>query len=368
MLLSTVFLTVFPLAQAVYLPGPSGPYGVGFTQQIFNHTTLNDPTDPHGTGKFFLMSLYYPTLSQPSESNVVPYFDPISAQLWGQALKFPNGTLESLETELQLHAPFLPGKRGENALPTVVFSPGGGVNGFMNYGLVADLASYGYHVAVLDHPGELPYLQLPDGSGVVGFSIDLPYNTSLIESFHRYRVGDATSFLQQFPSWVNQHSAPINTSSYIAMGHSVGGSAAAGLMKTEPSILGGFNIDGAFIDPDINVERPFFMMSSINHTAQMDPTWTVFPEKQTGWWEVLNVYGSAHLDYTDIGLWPPALGLVGKTGTPQIGPIGGFRMLEIVKEYTHDFFRLLESKGSTVLNGPSLKWREVIYVNGSSFL
>ncbi|KAK2757519.1 hypothetical protein FQN54_004488 [Arachnomyces sp. PD_36] len=368
MLLPVALLTLIPLARAVSLPQPSGPYGVGFTQQVFNHTTLDDPTDPHGTGKFFLMSLYYPTLSHPSESNAVPYFDPISAQIWSDALEFPNGTLESLETELQLDAPFLPGKVGENPLPTVVFSPGGGVNGFMNYALVADLASYGYTVAVLDHAGEPPYLQLPDGSGVVGLSIYLTYNASMIDSMYSFRVGDAKTFLQRFPAWVEENSAPVNTSNYIAMGHSIGGATAAGLMENDPSIVGGFNLDGAFVDADINVERPFLMMSSINHTAQMDPSWSIFPEKQTGWWEDLNVYGSGHLDYCDVGLWPPVLGLTGTTATPQIGPIGGFRMFEIIRAYTQDFFRLLGGQESTVLNGPSLKWREVIYVNGSSFM
>jgi hypothetical protein len=57
-------------------------------------------------------------------------------------------------------------------LPVVLYSPGFGVSRPLYSGLAADLASHGYLVAVLDHPGEDQPVEFPDGSIVPPVPVD----------------------------------------------------------------------------------------------------------------------------------------------------------------------------------------------------
>ena len=288
-------------------------------------------------------------------------------KIWGDALGYPNGSLSQLQTELQPNAPFLkPSQCPE--LPTLVLSPGGGVNSFMYYGLVSNLASKGYTILALDHPYEPPALLLPNGTTIIGTSIYATYDAKNSSEVETFRISDMQAVASRFPDFAQKESAPFNTTHFVELGHSFGGAAAAKAAATIDGSLGGINLDGAFWKPFFpDVGHPFLIMTSINHTVQFDPSLTKFADKQTSWWELLSVYGSAHLDYSDIGLWPELLGLEGKTLTPQIGPIGGIRMLQIVREYVTKFLSFVNSGSDYIFEHPSLKWKEVIYVNGSSF-
>ncbi|GME64536.1 putative paf acetylhydrolase family protein [Neofusicoccum parvum] len=51
------------LLNAIPLWEPTGPYHVGYTQHILNHTTPIDPTPSPG---ILLLTIYYPTLQAPN--------------------------------------------------------------------------------------------------------------------------------------------------------------------------------------------------------------------------------------------------------------------------------------------------------------
>lgn len=82
---------------AILLWNPTGPYHVGYTQHIFNHTTPNDFTKP---GNFLLATIYYPTLHIPNLTS--SYLDPISSGFFETTIGMPNGSLSRLNTRLQL--------------------------------------------------------------------------------------------------------------------------------------------------------------------------------------------------------------------------------------------------------------------------
>ena len=366
-LLNLWLICLASTAAAIQVANPDGRFGIGFRQHILPKLTTNEPTAAlNGTGTFILMSIYYPTTAESSQPG--PYFDEKSSKIWGEALTYPNGSLESLETELQPDAPFLSSKAAKSlALPTLILSPGGGVNSFMYYGLISYLASNGYTVMALDHPYEPPALLLPNGTTIVGASIYTSYNTTTSSEVERYRISDMEAAVAAWPEYTANLSAPFNTSHYIPFGHSVGGAAAAVVAAHIDEALAGLNLDGAFWEPFFpDVGKPFLTMTSINHTAQFDPSLTKFAERQSAWNRVLSVYGSAHLDYSDIGLWPQLLGLgeKGVLSTPQIGPVGGKRMLQIVRAYVACFLDFVNGGVEGILGQPSLEWWEVIYVNG----
>lgn len=355
-------------AAAIQVAKPGGRFGIGFRQHILPKLTTNEPTAaPNGTGTFILMSVYYPTTAKSSEPG--PYFDEKSSKIWGEALTYPNGSLELLKTDLQPGASFLSSAAAKSlSLPTLILSPGGGVNSFMYYGLISSLTSHGYTVLALDHPFEPPALLLPNGTTIIGSSIYTSYNSSTSSEVERYRISDMKAAIAAWPEYASNLSAPFNTSSFISLGHSVGGAAAAVAASDIEGVLAGLNLDGAFWEPFFpDVGKPFLTMTSINHTAQFDPSLTKFAERQSAWNRVLSVYGSGHLDYSDVDLWPQLLGLgeKGTLSTPQIGPIGGSRMLQIVRAYVAQFLDFACDGVGGILEQPSLEWWEVIYINGA---
>jgi pimeloyl-ACP methyl ester carboxylesterase len=355
-------------AFAVSLPPPSGPYHVGYTQQIFNHTTPNDPVAPANASSILLATIYYPTLTVPVPgNNTAPYLDPTTANLWGDALQYPNGSLQDLTTWNVHRAPPLDKEiYGVSQLPTVIFSPGGGENAIMYNALNSQLASEGYTVVALDHPGEAPYVQLPDGAeGIYGIDITAVWEPALAVAVYHMRVSDMLAIVQGlFAAYVDATGAPFNTTHYLAIGHSLGGAASAGALAVEESIQGGVNLDGLFVDtPD--VKKPFLMFAGAEHTPAIDPSWSPFSANQSGWWQWVNVTGSSHQDFSDLADWVDLQGLRNKTLTPSLDIIWGPRMDNIVSTFVSTFFGFVLGKAQW-LSVPNDKFPEVVYVNGSS--
>lgn len=361
----TVVVTL--LAQTVFagpFPPPTGPYHVGYTQHVFNHTTPNDPVAPPNASSILLGTLYYPTAEIPIPgNNTAPYLDLTTAALWGNILQYPNNSIQSLTTWNVFKG--LPLDTNARK-PTVVFSPGGGENAIMYNALTADLASQGYTVLALDHPGETPYLELPDGrDGVYGIDITAVWNRTLQEAIYHMRVADILAAVRElFPPLVQEFSAPFNTTHYIAIGHSLGGAAAAGALAVEESIIGGVNLDGLFVGT-MDVKKPFLMLAGAEHTPGIDPSWSPFSSNQSGWYQWLNVTGSSHQNFADLGDWVDLQGLRNRTITPSLGTIWGPRMDYIVRTLVETFFGFVIGE-HTWLDVPSLLLPEVAYINGSA--
>ncbi|KAF2117078.1 hypothetical protein BDV96DRAFT_644510 [Lophiotrema nucula] len=361
-------------AQAIYavpFPPPTGPYNVGIKQHVFNHTTPHDPVAPANASSDLLATIYYPTLSIPDPgNNTAPYLDATTAKLWGDILEYPNNSLQTLTTWNQYDAAPLSKDvlGGVSQKPTVIFSPGGGENAIMYNQLNADLASQGYTVLALDHPGETPYLQLPDGApGVYGLDITYVWPAELQEAVYDMRVSDTLAVISDlYPALVTSTPkyASWNITHYLTLGHSIGGSASAKAASLSPAILGGINLDGLFFDhPD--VQKPFLLFAGAEHTPTVDPSWSPFSANQSGWWQWVNVTGSSHQDFSDLGDWVDVQGLRNETLTPSLGTIWAPRMDYIVRSFVEGFFDFVLGEAAW-LKVPSAKFPEVVWINGSS--
>lgn len=370
-ILKMLTLHVTLLAQAVAavsFPPPSGPYYVGYTQQVLNNTTPNDPVAPKNASSSLLVTIYYPTLMVPVPgTNTAPYFDRTTAAVWGDAFQYPNNSLQGLTTWNVYQAPPLDIRpNGETLKPTIIFSPASGQNAIMYNALNSGLASQGYTVVALDHPGEAPYLQLPNGQGIYGISFTTDLNNTAYKAIYNMRVSDILAVARKlFPLYVNSTNAPFNTTHYLAVGHSIGGAAAAGALAVEPSILGGVNLDGGFFDlPD--VKKPFLMVAGSQHTPALDPSWYLFSANQSGPYQWLNVTGTSHQDFSDIGDWVDLQGLRNKTITPALGTIWAPRMSFIVRTLVESFAGVLLGEQKRAV-WPNSAFPEVRYINGSAW-
>ncbi|KAK1234241.1 hypothetical protein PQX77_002548 [Marasmius sp. AFHP31] len=370
-LLSLAFALLPGLGHAISLWEPTGPYHVGYTQHAFNHTTPNDPTKP---GNILLLTIYYPTRQIPNAT--VPYLPPISASMFNEYVGFPNGSMSSLTTKLQLDAPTLLGTspefgNGTSPYPTIVFLPGAGLPTAAYTAYQSDLASHGYTVVGIDHPGEAPYIQLPNGEEIYGEPDWHNYPSTIEEAIliYKFRLSDVAAVMSDpfLPDLVRSLGAPINTTHFGIFGHSIGGASSAGCMASNESYASlfkaGANIDGAMLQflneklevdtstPAPDLARPFFQLASEEHFEgnvtggpDGDPTWSHFNNAQSAWLRDLQLNGTRHLDYSDIPLWVDLLG--GRNGTPGelVGTIDGARATHITTSFTRNLMGYIEGK------------------------
>ena len=249
------------------------------------------------------------------------------------------------------------------------------MNAFMYTSLLSDLASQGYTVLALDHPGEAPYLPLPyNASGVVGWSIYMPYNDSLIQQIYEYRLSDMLFLLSDdgFPSLVEQFGAYFNTRAYGAFGHSAGAAQATGAMDRLSSIVAGLNIDGGLFGDSVNASlhgRPYFMTMNPDHFAQ-DTTWSGFVARYAeetaktgkGWLDWMTVEGTVHLAFSDISLWVELLPKGNGTDLINLGDVKGSRMDGLLRTYVGAFWEWVRGGAyDDVLDGEVEAWPEVVF-------
>jgi dienelactone hydrolase len=354
------------LAQAVALPHPTGKYNVGFSKHTIEHYNSNDPLAPNNISTAFLATIYYPTLQKP-RGRPQPYLDPELAAIMESQWNYAPGFLSTLTSTLQKDAPFLDGSVGEGGFPTLLFGPGGGgppVQG--NTILISDLVSHGYTVVGLDHPFEQPFLRYPNGTSV--FGVDIDYNSDpLLTAIEETRMVDAKAFLDYFPELVRKLQAPINTTHIGAFGYSIGGAAAIGSIYHDDRLVSGLNLDGSFFGPppslnniEADAKKPVFLLGNEIHTgedAQGDSTWYTFRGFQTGYSRTFTINGTTHHDFCDDTFWKTIM-----PTDPSVGPINGYRQLQIMNAYTKAFFdfTLLDQK-SPLLDGPSVQFPEVVF-------
>lgn len=258
--------------------------------------------------------------------------------------------------------------------------------------LLSEVASWGFTVLAVDHPGEAPYLSVPkpygdaDG-GVKGWDIYMPYSDALILEMYEYRLGDMLALLAPsssadanssdeggFPALVKQYGSYFNTEKYAVLGHSIGAAQGTGAMDRLDSIVAGFNIDGGLFGDSVNASlhgRPYFMTMNPNHFAQDPDTWPRFAERYAseakangGWLDWTTVKGSAHLAFSDLSLWVELLPTIeNATQKVDLGNVTGRRMDKLLKAYVGAFLGWVadgEYDGG-LLDGEVEEWPEVVF-------
>lgn len=377
----TIAAHVTAAVERVYFPEPSGDYYVGKTQHVFNLTNPGCPISSdkyNDTDTYIVVTILFPTEQEPTTETSSKYIDYELARLIEEGWDIPTGELQRLWTTVQWQPPVLSNPKKELKLPTLLFSPGGGMPCSSSTLVTSDMVSHGYTVVCIDHPGEAPYLEIPytnGTAGVYGIAIDYDWaDDQVLRDVNDRRKKGIDALLQLYPGLVDDFGAPFNTSSYLHFGFSMGGSLGSDIVGRHGAVLAGVNYDGMFIDSYLNdttvdVRKPFLMFRDDQGREATDPTWDWFQGNQTGWWRHLKVLESHHLDFSDVGLWFELLGM-NDTG-PLTGTIEPLRMRQVMNAFTLDFFEGVlrgDLDESVLLNGPlpSKQWPEVLLWNKSS--
>jgi dienelactone hydrolase len=223
------------------LPAPTGPWPVGTTTRALTDTHRSDPWNGAPTRELAL-TVYYPATVVHGHQRA-PQLAPAAAQVFKQLdagvlhpeLPTSGVNWAATLTHAYVDAPALPGRR-----PTLVYSPAGADPRTIGTSLAEDLASHGYVVVTMDHPGEASEVVFPDGRLRV-----IEITPDVLTDPVRSRLMMDTRFADM--RFVLDHLSDLHESIDLrrvgVYGHSAGGATAAVSLE-HPQVRAAANLEG----------------------------------------------------------------------------------------------------------------------------
>jgi dienelactone hydrolase len=309
---------------AVTLPRGTGAAAVG--------TDVVELVDRARDGRRLVLTRWYPAADGARARPLAAYASPrLTTTL----------AVPPVRVHARVDAPARPGR-----LPVVLFSPGFGTPRVLYQALAEDLASHGYLVVAVDHTGEAP-MEFPDGQ------IQLPgaFGSDPIAAASATRLADMRLVLRRLDAMGPGPRA--DRGRIAAIGHSLGGSTSAALMRVEPSVRAGVDMDGSIFGAPrrLGVPRPFLVMTS----GGTDPTIRSMLKRSNGPRLALAFTGLAHLSFSDLPAIAPAA--VGARRPPSM------RDIAVQRVYLRAFLdRYVRGRPARLLDGPSKRWPQVHFL------
>jgi predicted dienelactone hydrolase len=314
----------------VKLPAPQGRYATGESTFRLVDDTRADPWTPGQRYRELMISVFYPA-SPACDGKTTNQFPKAVADLVGPALEsnleLPAGLVNwsATKTHSVADAPMAEGR-----FPVVLYSPGAGDPRDWNVSLVEDLASRGYVVVTIDHTGEAPAVQFPDGHVVdnapllalAGQAFQDGTVPEFLQNLTEVRVADTRLVLDRLRSLPQRLTAGMDVSRIGMFGQSGGGFTAASTMYIDSRIKAGIDMDGTLeytSEPDgthlsdvaqHGLDRPFLLMGSSGaggSDVHREASWTAFWQHQRGWKADVTLQRSEHASFTDAEALLPQL-------------------------------------------------------------
>ncbi|GAA2272475.1 alpha/beta hydrolase [Nonomuraea roseoviolacea subsp. roseoviolacea] len=274
-----------------------------------------------------------------------------------------------------------PADRSAGRLPVVLFSPGYEAPRTLSTVLAEELAARGYAVVTVDHTHEPDQVEFPGGR--VEHSKLPPVKTEedqakLFKVLLEARVADLRFVLDELTR-LNRETGhgrgplpaglpgALDLSHVGAFGHSMGGATAAQLLRDDPRVDAGANLDGILLGPaaTLGVTRPFLQVAGGTTTRDSEPTWKSFWNASTGWKREARFAGAQHFSFFDLqAIYPQLAGrLKGLPIAETIGTIDPERSVAAQRAYLTAFFDLhLKGRRTPLFDGPSRAYPEVTLI------
>ncbi|USP75078.1 PAF acetylhydrolase family protein [Curvularia clavata] len=245
--------------------------------------------------------------------------------------------------------------------PIILLSPG--YRGSrLYYNVVASaIASEGFMVITMDHPGETNAITYPDGHAVYS---DLPnvMDISELAPYAYVRAADAVFVIDQLNNatavaeLLPEHTFQKLPADRVAMlGHSLGGAAAVIAASLDPRIHAVINLDGPFLGslPPAGLPQPVLFIATEREESLWSETW---PELK-GPKQCIEVSNLTH-EGEDTAYWA---GLMG-----EIAPM---QWLHILGAYTKEWVNGAFSGkvGGPLLQGQEPRFPEVTTLSKDNF-
>lgn len=246
-LLAALLITL-ATAYSAELPAPTGPYPVGRT--IRHWTDPSRRTPGQALVRPLNASIYYPADAH-AEAKPAPYISEFELIKRAGVLSQKEAELLATTRPHCILDPPLANSTG--SFPVVVFSPGNTMNAAMYSCLLEELASHGFIVAALDHPGEARAF-VTEELAVIKYAEEKPASGARpFENIAREkiagRVQDIAFALKKLTELNVQQDSRFHDRIKVGasglFGHSMGGIAAAQAASELPDIAASLNMDGA---------------------------------------------------------------------------------------------------------------------------
>ncbi|MGW7194605.1 alpha/beta hydrolase [Streptomyces chryseus] len=259
------------------LPAPTGPYPVGARVLHLVDRSRNDPWEPGIGVRELMVTVLRPAVPGHGFPRV-PHLTPgaakefaVLAPLIRPHLPAAGVDWAATLTHARAGAPALPGRR-----PVLLYSPGGGDARTMGSSLAIDLASYGWTVVTVDHPGDATEVEFPD---------ERPGRRRTRTTVLRPDL-DAATFRTMIDTRVADLRFVLDTLALDGVGvygHSAGGTAAAQALHEDRRITAAVNLEGYLDQMDGELlpvarhgtDRPLLLAGTDGfRNARLDRSWT----------------------------------------------------------------------------------------------
>ena len=336
----------------ISLTEPTGPFPVGTDTIVATDAARDDRRIP--------AQLWYPAdPDADDQATPAPYASPATAAFLAARLAIPVEDVAAIGTNATLASPVA----GEGPLPVVLFSPGYAETRPRYSGLAAQLASHGYLVAVLDHPGDGDLVEFTDGTTVTAAPPPTAGDFDP-EALVATRLADAQTVVELLEQLDAAPRGPftdaLDLSQIAFAGHSLGGATAAEAMRLDDRFQVGANLDGTMVGDvvETGLDRPFLLIGTNDHEEAEDETWTTF-RANTPTALQLGIDGAAHMTFSD---WPTLATLrpANERDAFGIGTIDPQRSAVVQTAYLLAFLdHHLRHQQQPLLDGPSPDYPEV---------
>jgi predicted dienelactone hydrolase len=283
-----------------FLPAPTGSQRVGSTAVHLKDTSRPDPWVPTVPYRELMVSLFYPTASSRGERTRYLTPEESTALLADSGIDVPPDILSTMVTNSVANA-----RPSGHNLPLVVLSPGYTHPRATLSALAEDLASHGYVVALVGHTYEDAGTSFPDGHFAGCASCEVNHDPAFWRKVELGRAVDVSFVLDELTH--SKWAGLIDPQRIGMAGHSIGGASTIPTMVADSRVRAGIDLDGSTFVPLTapGLSRPFMFVSHQQAPTMCAPdmdNWEPDWAQLTGWKRWIEVAGTQHASFTDVGL------------------------------------------------------------------
>ncbi|MGW0750751.1 alpha/beta fold hydrolase [Streptomyces sp. NPDC002587] len=312
-------------APLLRLPAPTGPHPVGGRVLHLVDRARNDPWAPGIGVRELMVTVLRPAVPgrgfprAPQLTHGAAEMFAFLAQRIRPHLPATGVDWAATLTHARAGAPPLPGRR-----PVLIYSPGGGDARTMGSSLAIDLASYGWTVVTVDHPGDASEVEFPDErpgrDRIRATALRPDLDAATFRTMIDTRVADLRFVLDA-----------LGLDRVGVYGHSAGGTAVAQALHEDRRIAAAVNLEGYLDQMDGELlpvtrqgtDRPVLLVGSDgSRDDRLDRSWAALLA-HAGPVARRQLDDTAHWVFTDYAALVPQLHAAGlMTGAGRAAMVG----------------------------------------------
>ncbi|MFI9049209.1 alpha/beta hydrolase family protein [Streptomyces sp. NPDC053427] len=361
---------------ALRLPAPTGPHPVGATALYLVDRSRRDPWEKIAVREV-MVTVFYPARSVRGYP-VAPQMTRGAAAVFGQldaaVHHLPRTGVDwaATLTHARTDAPAQAGRR-----PVLLYSPGGGDARTLGTGVAEELASRGYAVVTIDHPGDAGEVDFPVARAgrervrATVFRGDPRADPRRFRTMIDTRIADIRFVLGQLAAVAagrnpdaTGRALPKGLGSALDLrrvgvyGHSAGGTAAAEALYEDRRIGAAVNLEGYLDRPPERpgaegalypvarhgVDRPLLLVGSEHfpRSKERDRSWSALLAHSRGRAQRRRIDNAAHWVFSDYAALAPRLQAAGLMTAHDrnalVGAVDPATSVPTVRASVHSFF------------------------------